>query len=90
MSAVHAPDVRAARARVFSNWFNGNLSIGSMASAVCSLNSALGYSPFNRAVCIASCLLVVKPANDLRWVRVNQEGTHTRVFSKLVQWRIFN
>ena len=79
MRAVHAPDVRAVRARVFTNWFNSEFPIGSFGS-MGGVQSEL-WIWGSRCVPLSTngldCLF--KPTNDLRCVRIKEDGIQTRV-----------
>ena len=78
MRAVRATDVFVVRARVFSNRFDGEFPIDSIGS-MGSVQSGL-WIWGSRCVPLSTeglyCLL--KPANDLRCVRIKEHGTQTR------------
>ena len=73
--------MRAVRARLFYDWFIGEFSIrqiGSMGSVQSEL-----WIWGSRCVPLSteSLYCLVKPANDLRCVRIKEDATQTRVFS---------
>ena len=80
MRAVHATDVRAVRARVFCNRFNCEFPIGSIGSMGIVQSEIWIWGSRCVPFSTDGFYCVLKPANDLRCVRIKEDGTLTRVF----------